>query len=196
MNISTSELVKRSASQLLYNKIKKVEHKPTEKQVKGSLHSQEVCKKLEASSEKRGIKEINGCLFFFCIDLVKDNNFVEVKMVEDKYEDWYLHSAILQSTLYASLLSKVKTLDTPEFRKKEGYKQEILEVPNKFNFELWFGSQKYKIYQNDEILNHYINKASLIKSCLPTKDFDSCRLFDSEFKHREFEIFKPKYKLL
>jgi len=63
---------------------------------------------------------------FFCIDLVKEDLFVEIKSIEDEnnYEDWYLYSSVLQSTFYATLLKQVKSLDTPKFRKKEGYKQE------------------------------------------------------------------------
>lgn len=199
MNISASELVKRSASQLLYKEIKRIEWQTTQRQFKGNEFAEEIVKKEEASSEKRGIINLGEDLLFFCIDLVKDDLFVEIKMVEDEndYEDWYLYSSIMQSTFYASLLQQVKTLDTPKFRKKEGYKQEIIQVPSNFRFELWFGSnQKYEIIPNEKVLNHYLDKAKLIKSCVETKDFDSCRKFDAKFKHKEFSIFKPKYKVI
>lgn len=197
MKISASELVKRSASQLLYKEIKRIEWQPTPKQLKGNEFADEIVKKEQASSEKRGIINLGEDLLFFCIDLVKDDIFVEIKMVENEnnYEDWYLYSSIIQSTFYASLLQQVKTLDTPKFRKKEGFKQEIIEVPDKFKFQLWFGSsKKYEIIPNKKVLNHYLHKAKLIKSCIETKDFDTCRLFDAKFKHKEFSIFKPKYK--
>lgn len=107
----------------------------------------------------------------------------------------------MQSTFYASLLTKVKTLDTPKFRKKEGYKQEIIDVPEKFQFQLWFGGQKFEVFPDDNILNHYLNKAKLIISCINNRDpdtdsvdFDPCRKFDCEFKHKEFSIYKPKFK--
>ena len=199
MKISASELVKRSASQLLYKEIKRIEWQSTPRQLKGNEFADEVVKKEQASSEKRGIINLGDDLLFFCIDLVKDNLFVEIKMVEDEnnYEDWYLYSSIIQSTFYSSLLQQVKTLDTPKFRKKEGFKQEIIEVPSKFKFELWFGKhQKYEIIPNKKVLNHYLDKAKLVKSCIETKDFDTCRLFDAKFKHKEFSIFKPKYKKL
>ena len=199
MKISASELVKRSASQLLYKEIKRIQWQATPRQFKGNKYADEIVKKEQSSSEKRGIINLNGDLLFFCIDLVKDNLFVEIKMIEDEdnYEDWYLYSSIMQSTFYASLLQQVKTLDTPKFRKKEGFKQEIIEVPSNFRFELWFGeNQKYEIIPNKKVLNHYLDKAKLVKSCIETKDFDTCRLFDAEFKHKEFSIFKPKYKEL
>jgi hypothetical protein len=197
MKFSASELIKRSASQLLYIQLRNLQWQATPRQTKGNEYAEEIVKKEEASSEKRGIVSIGDNLLFFCIDLIKDNKFVEIKMIEDEnnYEDWYLYSSIIQSTFYATLLTQVKTLDTPKFRKKEGYKQEIILVPDNFEFELWFGKyQKYKIYPNQEILNHYINKAKLIDSCVETKDFDTCRIFDLKYKFKEFSIYKPKYE--
>lgn len=196
MNFSAAELVKKSAAQLVYIELKRLSFKPTIGQLKGDKYANEIVKKNEASSEKRGIVSLNKeDTLFFCIDLVKDNKFVEIKMVEDEntYEDWYLESSIIQSTLYASLLTKVKILDTPKFRKKEGYKQEIVEVPNNFEFELWFGISKYKVYPNEDILNHYLKKAELIKDCIKLIDYDSAKLFDSSFKFKEFDIFQPLY---
>lgn len=197
MKISASELVKRSASQLLYKELKRIEWKKTPRQYKGDRYAEKIVKKEQASSEKRGIINLGEDLLFFCIDLVKDNLFVEIKMIEDEdnYEDWYLYSSIMQSTFYASLLQQVKTLDTPKFRKKEGYKQEIINIPVNHRFELWFGKyQKYEIIPNKKVLNHYLNKAALIKSCIDDANFDKCRKFDAKYKFKEFSIYKPKYK--
>lgn len=198
MKISASELVKRSASQLLYKEIKKINYKVTPNQLKGNKYADEIVLKEKASSEKRGIIPLGNDLLFFCVDLVKDDKFVEIKMVEneDTVEDWYLYSSIMQSTFYATLLSKVKTLDTPKFRKKEGFKQEILFIPDKYNFELWFGNKKYKIYQNNKITEFYLNKAKLVSESIVNADFDACRLFDSKYKFKEYSIFKPKYNLI
>ena len=199
MKISASELVKRSASQLLYKEIKRIEWKATPRQIEGNKFAEEVCKKEEASSEKRGIIKLGDDLLFFCIDMVKDNKLIEIKMIEDedKYEDWYLYSSLLQSTFYATLAKKIKTLDTPKFRKKEGYLQEVIQIPDKFIFELWFGSkQKYRVYPNDIIYEHYIEKINIIKRGIEIKNWDECRLFDSKYKFKEFSIYKPKYKIL
>lgn len=197
MKFSASELVKRSASQLLYKEIKRIQWQATLRQFEGNKYAEEIVLKEGASSEKRGIINLGEDLLFFCIDLVKDNLFVEIKMIKDEndYEDWYLYSSIMQSTFYATLLRQVKTLDTPKFRKKEGYLQEHISVPKNFKFELWFGNnQKYEIMPNEEVMNHYLNKAKLIKSCINEADFDTCREFDSKYKFKEFSIFKPKYK--
>lgn len=197
MNFSASELVKRSASQLLYKTIKKIEWKATFRQLKGNEYAEKIVKKEEASAEKRGIIKLEDNDFlFFCIDMVKNNLFVEIKSLqnEDYFENWFLNSSILQSSFYATLLTKVSKLDTPLFRKKEGYKQEIIEVPNNFNFQLWFGNkQKFNIYPNESIYNHYLNKIKIIKEGINSKDFYYCKQFDLQYKFKEFEIYKPKY---
>ncbi len=201
MNFSAAELVKCSASQLLYKELKKLQWSATPRQLRGNDYSEEIVKKEEASAERRGILNLSSpdeepTLLFFCIDLVKDNKFVEIKMVEGgTYEQWYLQSSIMQSTLYASLLGKVETLDTPKFRKKEGFKQEITLVPKNFEFQLWFGErEKFKVYPNQDVMLHYIEKALLVRDCIESIDYDSCRKFDAEFKHKEFSIYRPKFK--
>ena len=193
---SASDLVKKSASQILYLTLKKIRLTPTPGQYKGDKHAEEVVKKEEASSEKRGVVELDDSLVFFCVDMVKDNKYVEIKMVEDMedYPDWYLHSSIMQATLYASLLQDVKYLDTPKFRKKEGYKQEVILVAKNPIFELWFGEDKYEIYPDSQVKEHYLNKAKLIESCIANMDYSTCREFDSRYKFKEFELFKPLYK--
>lgn len=196
MNISASEIVKRSASQLLYKELKKIEWQTTPRQYEGNRFADEVVKKEEGSSEKRGIINLGEDLLFFCIDMVKDNKLIEIKMIEDEdnYYKWYLDVSLLQSTYYATLATKTKVLDTPKFRKKEGYSQEIIEIPNNFTFELWFGKyQKYQVYPNEVIYQHYIEKINVIKKGILKKSFEECRLFDSKYKFKEFDIYMPKY---
>jgi hypothetical protein len=102
MNISASELVKCSASQLLYKYLRSIQDKPTERKLSGNNYANEIVEKEGGSSEKRGILEVDGDLIFFCIDMVIGDRFIEIKMVdnEDDYADWYLESSIMQSILY------------------------------------------------------------------------------------------------
>ena len=196
MNISAAELVKRSTSQLLYKEIKRIEWQATPRQHRGNNYADEIVAKEKASSEKRGVVKLkDDNLLFFCIDLVKDNKYVEIKMVENMndYPDWYFHSSIMQATFYASLIEKTKSLDTPKFRRKEGYKQEVINIHPNPEFELWFGEDKYKVYPNANVYNHYIKKANVFLKSIDEVDFDKCRSFDSNFKHKEFNLFRPKY---
>ena len=194
MNFSASELVKKSLSQLLYNKvINKIHLKPTDNQIKGNEYSQKISNKEGGLSEKRGIINIGDDKLYFCVDLIQDNKFIEIKMVNNE-NDFFLKSAILQSTLYCSLLKKVKTLDTPTFLKKEGIKNEIIVRPDKYTFELWFGDKRYKIYSNSNVENFYINKLKSLKNCILHKNFNGAKLYDSKYKGKEFDILNPKYK--
>lgn len=194
MNFSASDLIKKSAAQLLYIRLNNISRFPTQQQLEGNTYAQIITDKLGASAEKRGIFSIEDINIYFCIDLVKDNTFAEIKHVIGKYEDWYLQGSIMQATLYASLLSKVNTLDTPDFRIREGYKQEVISVPKRYNYELWFGDEVYKVKPNKAILEHYINKAKLIKNSIETLNYRACREFDKEYKFKEFQILKPYYK--
>lgn len=199
MKISASELVKRSASQLLYKEVKKIEYKVTKGQIQGNLYSKEIVEKENASEEKRGIIQLDDTnILFFCVDMVKDNKLVEIKMVNDmsNYEDWYLKISLIQATFYCSLCKDVKTLDTPKFKKKEGYKQEIINIPKNFSYELWFGKDRYKVYNNQKIKDHYIEKALLVSNSVESRDFNSCKEFDLKYKFKEFSIFNPRYKKL
>lgn len=197
MNFSASDLVKKSAAQLLFIILKNQKYTATNRQLKGNSYASEIVKKENTSEEKRGVIKLSeDDLLFFCIDMVKDNKYVEIKMVdnENTVEDWYLNSSIIQSAFYHSLLNDVKSLDTPKFRKKEGFKQEVIQVIKNKEFELWFGKRKFKIEANIKLKNHFIKKALLIKECISTQDYDKCREFDRKYKFKEFDIFKPSFK--
>lgn len=196
MNFSASDLIKKSAAQILYKEVKKIEWKKTNRQYRGNEYAEEIVKKENASSERRGCIVVENCNLFFCIDMLKDNLAVEIKMIENSYEDWYLHSSILQATFYYTALSKVKTLYTPKFKLKEGYKQEATSIPSNLEFQLWFGDDKYKIFTNEDIYNHYVKKMKLIHDCLNPINFEDCRKFDNHYKFKEFNLLKPKFKLI
>jgi hypothetical protein len=196
---SASDLVKRSAAQILYKKLHAVDWKRSNEQVLGDNYAKSIAARENASSERRGTVDIDNLKLFFCVDLVKDNKFVEIKMVmdEDNCETWYLPMSILQATFYATLLSRVTHLDTPRFRQNEGFKQIKTKVPSDFEFELWFGdNQKFRIFPNVEIYDHYVKKMKIIERGFQNVDYTECRAFDAKFKFKEPEIFKPKYLII
>ena len=199
MNFSAAELVKRSAAQLLLFAIKAKNYKPTAGQLKGNSYAEKVVEKEGGSAERRGTVAIdNNKLIFFCVDLVQNNKFIEIKHIdpERSLEEWYLQSSLLQSAFYAALLEDVDVLFTPKFKRKEGYKQEVTPVPTLKTFELWFGNEKYQVFPNQTLKQHYINKAKLLEEALAIESFDMCREFDTEFKHKEYDIFKPKFTVI
>lgn len=199
INYSAAQLVKMSASQILYFMMKKQQRQPTQKQLDGNKYADDLAKELklgEESIEKRGVVKTTSGLIFFTVDLVIDNRFIEVKKVEGESADWYFKSSVVQSTLYASLLSKTKILTTPTFRLKEGYNQSYVKVPSSWSFELWFGSDTYEVFPDDKVLEHYVKKVDIITNALPDFDFDACREFDIQYKHLEYDLLLPKYKQL
>lgn len=193
MNYSASNLVKQSASQIAYMALKKIKHEATPRQFRGNSYASQVVKKEVASEEKRGIISLGDDLLFFTIDMVRPPLLVEIKMVEGEPEPWYLEQSVLQSALYAALAGKVTQLDTPIFKKKEGYKQEIIDRPENFIYQLWFGEDKYEVQPSEELYKHYLLKMQVINKTIANKDFAPVRAFDAKFKHKEFGIFKPKF---
>lgn len=194
MNFSASELVKKSASQIVYITSKQIKTIITPRQHIGDTYAKSIIKQEKASEEKRGIIKINEDSLYFCIDMVKNNIFTEIKMINGTFENWYFESSILQATFYATLLSKVKTLDTPQLRLKEGFKREEIKVPKDFQFQLWFGKEKYEVFQNEKVFDFYIDKIKSIKLSLENENYDAVKQFDSDFKHKEFEYLKPEYR--
>lgn len=189
-------LLKDQLLNCLFIEIKKLKWQATKRQVRGNKRADELVSLNKASGEKRGVVEFGPHLLFFCVDLVKDSLFAEVKMVEPPYEPWFLHQSILQASFYCTLLGEVDHLDTPKFRKKEGYIQEVVKLPWKRDYQLWFGEEKYRVQPNEDLKDHYLEKAQLVADCIDSKDFDTCRSFDETYKHSEFNIFKPKYTKL
>lgn len=193
MNFSASDLVKRSASQITFLYLKSINRPATEAQIRGNDYGEKLTKELGGSYEKRGVIKVDDNLLFFCIDFVKPPIFAEIKMVVGEYESWYLESSILQSVFYASLLEKVSVLSTPTFRMREGYKQEIITVPPNWEYQLWFGEDRYRTPPNSSVYNHYIEKLKIIDLCIKDQSYDLARYFDAVHKFREFKHLKPKY---
>jgi len=104
MNIGASQLIKSSLAQLVYLNYKKKNRKVTKRQYTGNKYAEIKAKGL--AQELRGLISFKKFNLFFCIDAIKDKTGIEIKYVEDKYEDWYLYSSILQSIFYASLINK------------------------------------------------------------------------------------------
>jgi len=194
MFFSASQLVKSSASQILYFKTKKYKPEVTKNQIIGNKHADKIVKQQKAASEKRGIVKTKDFNILFSIDMLKDNLAVEIKNVVGEYEQWYLESSILQSTFYYTMLLQCKTLDTPKFRQIEGYPQEIVNIPDNIDFQLWFGDNKYQIFADYNVFSFYKDKAKVIFNSLNPIDYDNVRTFDKIYKFNEYKHLKPHYE--
>lgn len=197
LKFSASALVKRSAAQLAFYMIKAENFRVSGRMIRGNEHAQEMVQRVGGSPEKRGLYADGLNTIFFCVDtFVPPNVFVEIKMVENMadYEEWYLHSSLNQAAFYAELLSHNKTLCTPTFRKKEGYQEEVLDVPEYWSYELWFGDDKYRVARSKPLFDHYLEKANVIREAFFQRDLGVAKKFDMKYKHKEYETFKPTYK--
>lgn len=199
MNISTSMLIKSSLTQLVYL-YKKKQNKPVSKaQIDGNKHAEKVSKGLA--------QELRGCItkekykLYFCLDAIENNTAIEIKNVNDMndYPDWYLNNSLLQTSLYFTMLNKVKYLDTPKFRIKEGFDNVFYDLTESpiTNFELWFGTDKYQVSTSNKVLEFYKNKAKLFSE-LVILDWDNAlyhsKKYDFKYKFKEWDLLKQSIK--
>ena len=153
----------------------------------------------EVYSEMRGFYDHNEHRVYFCIDMVKNGSFYEIKSVTDKegkatseYEDWYFNSSILQCALYKTMLLNMtgNTLDTPAFRVEAGFDYNTLEVNKQNPYYLLFGRVgvfRIELTDPNKIIGFINDKIDALK------DYKSAYAFDAIWKHKEFELLKDSF---
>jgi len=198
MNWSAAKLVKQSASQSAFLIFKKLESAKTPRMYTGNIHASKIVQKEEASEELRGTISLPEGNLYFCIDMFKNNIATEIKMIEGIPEDWYFQSCLLQCSLYATLLKDVRYLDTPTFRKKEGFAEQFVDLDKPVEYRLLFGKELYTVDPSEIIKTFYFNKLRIIHKTVTNPKFDlyECKKFDAKYKFKEFEHLKQyiKYK--
>ena len=200
MHQSASQLIKRSLAQLVFFEKRKQQPKITKRMKRGNQYAEELVKSQGYVSELRGSIQHKNSIIHFTIDSIDNTKGIEIKMVEEKYEDWYLQSSILQATLYYSLLEKVKFLETPKFRINEGYEYQFYDLEENpiHEFELQFGELIFNIYPSEEVLSHYLNKSELL-FILKDESWEDAiykaKKYDHKYKHKEWSLLKDSIKL-
>ena len=133
---------------------------------------------------------------YFCIDIVREDCFVEVKSVLNEnredcltYPTWYFEQSILQCAIYKALLMNMdgNTLVTPKFRLDAGYADRSIEVNKSMPYTLQFGGVgNYVVNVKDDtrLINFLKDKIKALK------DYDTATAFDAKYKHREFDLLK------
>lgn len=199
MNLGASTLIKSSLCQMVYFAKKKKERKVTKAQIKGNKHAEKISKGL--SQELRGTFYHELFQLFFVIDALDNNIAFEIKNIEGDYEEWFFKSSLIQSSFYFHLIKQVKYLDTPAFRKKEGYQDQFVDLlENPIDtFILQFGDISYYVEDSKEIFNHYINKAKKfinIVDCEWEEALYLSKKWDAKYKFKEVDLFKVNYQKL
>lgn len=198
-NYSASELLKHSAAQLVYFRRTKTQSPVTTNMKIGESYQSKVSDETrgeghKVADEMGGHYTDGNNVIYFCIDIVREDCFVEVKSVlnengEDSlsYPNWYFEASILQCAVYKALLMNMdgNTLVTPKFRLNAGYANRSIEVDRSLPYTLKFGS--VGIYRVD-----VKNDAALLKflkdKIKALKDYDTARAFDAKYKHKEFSL--------
>jgi hypothetical protein len=202
MRYSAADLVKRSCAQLVYFKNYK-EDVLSQRALNGEEYQSKIVKDESLANtvadEMRGCYSYDDVEIFFCIDMIKNGEFYEIKSIQDdngnetlEYSEWYLNSSLLQCAFYKSLLMEMNgnKLYTPKFRLKEGYKMSCVEINNNANYYLKFGGVgvwRIDVVNPTDIIDFYKNKIAHIT------DYDDARAFDREFKWKEFEVLKKYF---
>jgi hypothetical protein len=193
IHISAANLIKSSLKQMLYIHYTNKERIATPGQLAGNDHAYNVANNM--IQEKRGTLRCKDFNIYFTIDAITADIAIEIKHITRSPELWMLHSSIMQSSFYASLLKYVNYLDTPAFRLSQGYKQERIELndnPIRY-YVLMFGDDKYIIEPSSKVFNHYLLKASLFRTLALKKDFtyamNKATEWDSEYKFKENNLY-------
>lgn len=202
LKYSAADLVKRSAAQIVYliNKRQVIYNWMIEKGmefqskiVKDESLANIVAEEMRGCYSYESLENDNKIDIFFCIDMIKNGCFYEIKSVLDQegndtteYPEWYLRSSVLQCAFYKSLLLRMEgnVLFTPKFRLKEGYKKAALEVDVNAPYYLIFGNVgtfEIEVKNPDKIIDFYKNKISYLSS------LGIARIFDGYHKWKEFD---------
>lgn len=202
VKFSASALVKQSTAQTFHFLWKRLSRPKTERMIRGEEFQEKV--QVDNYPEMRGAFEFDDFIIFFTWDEIvpkKDRyDFIEVKSVQDAYfEEWYVHSSLMQVAFYAAMSEETKSFHTAKFKINEGFERKSIYIDESLPriYHLKFGPHGYaKVLPNKTLLNHYIDKASVITECVHHSNegevsyaYDLAREFDAEFKHKEWSIY-------
>ena len=210
-NVSASNLIKRSAAQIVYYKSKTYFYNQNKPATKAQIKGNENAEKVSTSEyiEMRGTYVTpDQTLIHFTFDEIqkKENKtvFIEHKHIDDEnnLEDWYIQYSILQVALYQSLAQDINHYVTAKFLRKT-HETKQLSVDNKRVFKLVFSNDdfkrvyKIKVTNPEKIIEYYLNKNthSLLQN--PTdlaKDYSIARKYDAEFKGHDWDNLKQFIK--
>ena len=200
MIYSAADLVKRSCAQIVYFR-ETGKEKPVSPKMSVGISFQESITQRESltnevACEMRGCYNYKDNSIFFCIDMVKNGEFFEIKSVTDEngvdtldYPEWYLQSSLLQCVAYKTLLLNMdgNTLVTPKFRLDAGFEDITINVDKQAQFNLIFGNVgtfKVNVTDDAKVLKFIQDKVDALLN------YTTARAFDAQYKHKEFEILR------
>lgn len=197
ISFSAKDLCTRSCMQIkFFNENPDKRPKPNSNVLFGETFQHKVAEQTKGviGEEMRGTFIYENICINFSNDIVTKDAIIEVKSVNRDVEDWYLESSLVQCAVYSALLRKTDgNLVTSKFFADMGNPIVETKVKPNIDYNLKFGDTLYCIEVNDEdkIIDFIIKKA---KHC---NTWDEAKIFDAQYKQKEFETLKDffKYKL-
>lgn len=197
ISFSAKDLCTRSCMQIkFFNENPDKRPKPNSNVLFGETFQHKVAEQTKGviGEEMRGTFIYENICINFSNDIVTKDAIIEVKSVNRDVEDWYLESSLVQCAVYSALLRKTNgNLVTSKFFADMGNPIVETKVKPNIDYNLRFGDTLYCIEVNDEdkIVDFIIKKA---KHC---NTWDEAKIFDAQYKQKEFETLKDffKYKL-
>ena len=197
ISFSAKDLCTRSCMQIkFFNENPDKRPKPNSNVLFGETFQHKVAEQTKRviGEEMRGTFIYENICINFSNDIVTKDAIIEVKSVNRDVEDWYLESSLVQCAVYSALLRKTNgNLVTSKFFADMGNPIVETKVKPNIDYNLRFGDTLYCIEVNDEdkIIDFIIKKA---KHC---NTWDEAKIFDAQYKQKEFETLKDffKYKL-
>lgn len=197
ISFSAKDLCTRSCMQIkFFNENPDKRPKPNSNVLFGETFQHKVAEQTKGviGEEMRGTFIYENICINFSNDIVTKDAIIEVKSVNRDVEDWYLESSLVQCAVYSALLRKTDgNLVTSKFFADMGNPIVETKVKPNIDYNLRFGDTLYCVEVNDEdkIIDFIIKKA---KHC---NTWDEAKIFDAQYKQKEFEILKDffKYKL-
>lgn len=194
ISFSAKDLCTRSCMQIMFfNEFPEKRPKPSTNMLYGETFQHKVAQQTRdvIGEEMRGTFICDDICINFSNDIVTKNSIIEVKSVNRDVEDWYLESSLVQCAVYSALLRKTNgNLVTSKFFADMGNPIVETKVKPNIDYNLRFGDTLYCIEVNDEdkIIDFIIKKA---KHC---NTWDEAKIFDAQYKQKEFETLKDFFK--
>lgn len=187
--LSASDLVKRSALQIRFLRLKR-QSIITWRMQHGVVYQNKVAieQKAEAAQEYRTTVQLGDLIIFACHDIITPNYLMEVKSITpgSKVEDWYLQSSLLQVAFYKSLLQISNGyVVTPKFRIKEGYEKNKMLINKDTPYLLKMGdlsTWEVNTLNPDEIVSYFREKGEIT-----FKDEWDCKDYDAQHKFKHYD---------
>ncbi len=198
INISCSDLIKKSAKAICYFRKKRKQFLVTENMIKGNESAER--KIISELKEMRGTFVFDNVLLHYTFDEIQKTKnkitLVEHKNIEEDsvVEDWYLNYSLLQVAFYHSLLilNPSKEYFTALFFRKQGFNTNYLKLETeKIQSILFIGTEKYLIkpISPEIIVDFYFNKA------IASMEYESAIEWDLNWKFKEYDNLKKTFSV-